>query len=155
MQPSAAERAVGASARSGVPAPAYELDWLGGACPVQGTGTCLGGHTLWFRARHDSMRVGISRHPRPDLDAAGREEWCATASAAEAWMLDTRLETDEEAGWIDDATAHAFIAWAVARFRYDVLGQRPGREEAEGWAAAPFRPGGLLEQGPAHGKAQP
>ena len=80
------------------------------------------------------MQVYISREPRPDLGEEDlRDRWIVGAEREEIWMLRTELDTEEEAGWIDDATAHAFIGWAVAKFRFDCLGDRPGRCEAEGW----------------------
>ena len=100
-----------------IPAPAFTIDDLGGNCPVQGEGRCLGGRRYYFRARGETLQIWITRAP-----LAGEPDYLNWNLPDEAvWYYEQGYGIFPDAGWIDRETAVSFIDLAVRKFRADIL----------------------------------
>lgn len=87
-------------------ADSVDIEW-GGACPVQGYGE-VDGRPVYFRARHEDVRL--------DFFAAGADPHDHTVR--ETWSFEEEYDGPEpNSGWIHSRETAAFIRRAVAAWR--------------------------------------
>ena len=100
------------------------VDGVGGNCPVQGEGW-IGGLPFFFRARHDSWSISISKTPDGDpIDVRfGKTPgWTRTRTWSCADLPDGDPGRNEDcdhihcAGWMSNETAGALIEVAAQDF---------------------------------------
>ena len=114
----------------------YDLDSIGGNCPVQADITLRhnGEERLaYFRARGDAWSVEVWAPGRKRASSDGLPEGSAE------WFIEMDWGTGYDAGWMELDAARALIAWAL-----------------DGWAAdwpsdAANRPGFALPEPPSRG----
>ena len=90
----------------------YEIDSIGGNCPVQAEGVCCKGRRFYFRARGDVLQMHITKEPlvtsEPFYNWGLKDE--------ELWFYETGYSDWPEAGWVSHRVAEAFIDMACILF---------------------------------------
>ena len=86
----------------------YEIESIGGNCPVQADGT-IDGHKFYFRARGDRLQMHVHRFD---------------VFADDAWFFEQRYRESPDAGYISNDLALAWIKfalveWAESKTRLD------------------------------------
>ena len=79
----------------------YELDWIGGNCPVQAEGK-IDGHLFYFRARGDVLQMSVS-----ETDPLGDD----------AWFFEQTYRMYPDAGYISQRVALFWIEFALAEWQ--------------------------------------
>jgi len=82
----------------------WNIDWLGGNCPVQAEGT-VDGHAFYFRARGNSWQFHVARCQSEIFD---RDVFYHEQDYGDGPF---------DAGWMPEDEARGFIAEAIALFR--------------------------------------
>lgn len=87
--------------------PEYELDYLGGNCPVQAEGK-VGDVPFYFRARGAHWCLGIGEDPVGEP----------------VWIHEEAFGSSFEAGWMEEDEARRFREFALARHAAGLPGNR-------------------------------
>lgn len=114
--------------------PLLAIEWYGGSCPVQSVGTCCGGRRYYFRARHTTLMMLITREPVTAMNADGKPVGPLDLPEEKVWSFSLDYGKWPAAGYIARDEGFAFMALACFKFYADT--RRPiGRsllDEADG-----------------------